>query len=141
MIVLFNVCTVVAANAGFVYMFLTYDSTITVLTQISLACFKIAWTRFAFYALSRRRLVLPRWGCWWLPPSLKLIEIPLQSSESRPTDAIIQGWWKIVLLLCNNVLIPVVTASVINTDCFYNAFVVAQSINVNTDVNNCIRFR
>lgn len=109
-LLLVNFGVVATINAVFVYITITYSSSATASASIGLAFFKLVWT--------------------------KLI---LRYFSQNHTRSIFGLYWRRTLLLTiNNVAIPVIATAIIDTSCFYNAFVPASNIVVSFVVNDCV---
>lgn len=144
---LINFVIVGCVNAVFVYISITYGSSVVGVAQLGMALFKLVWTRVVFFGLKQTRLIFPRalfLGCiWWLPPSTTVVEVLLKAppmTDNTHSKSATRYWTQALLLVCNNILLPLLAASLVNSDCFSNAFVPAPNIVVSTDVDNCIRY-
>lgn len=113
-VVLLNLTIVSVVNGAFVYITITYEIADIVIASVFLAMFKLVWTRLVLRAFFRNS-VLKLWLNRFYQP-------------------------KASLLIVNNVIIPILATTVIDTSCFYNAFVPASSININIVYTGCANY-
>jgi hypothetical protein len=109
--VLFNMIVVGTVNGCFVYIAITYSNSVVVICEMFMALFKLIWNHFLLRFLANQQL----------------FEFQFQFALRLTNNYLL----KFIILITNNILIPIVASSLVSSFCFYNAFVRASSISVN----------
>lgn len=153
-----NIAVMIAVDCAYVYVVLNYDATVVIVTQLSMACFKIFWNEIALWAL------IPMTKLDWVRAVIKRHRDRSATNAAPVNGATVNGaratgivsWFVafrkeqqrqqystndvrflIFNVLLNNIIVPAVAIACISTTCFNNALIAAPAQTDTYIMNTC----
>eukprot|EP01034_Spumella_vulgaris_P023411 gene23411-29629_t len=126
--VVLNIVLVVALNAVYVYIDITYSSTINAMAQIGMALFKLGWNNYLLPQSLRRVFVKPLFD-----GDKSAVENRVIAERAEMSHVMTET----LLNLFNNIIAPCIATMAINVNCFYNVAVPPLVVQTQYSVDLC----
>lgn len=142
-----NMAVMIAVDCAYVYIFINFNTTTVLITQLSMAAFKIFWNEIVLWLLIPLTKVN-----WW-----KAVANRHRSSRAHSTNAGKLTWFAAFRLemlrkaysvddvrflafnvLLNNIVVPAVAIACISTTCFNNALIAAPAVTDTYVIDTCV---